>query len=240
MNSLRQLDLYYGPREIARQHRYDALGSYLPTYAAMQPLRCITPRDNARQNHAVAVLEEFARKPVGFVTLMGHPGRGKSHLAAAACLSAREEGYPFLWMNSTAIFNRIRDSYDSGERNGNTDESTFSLARLLVIDDYGTEKPTEWVAEKMNSLIASRYRENRPTILTTNLSPDAFPDRDFSRIADKNTGRLILVCGDDARLGVDTVWADDNDFRFYHKREILCSVCSCRPHSPVCSEGRLS
>ena len=41
-------------------------------------------------------------------------------------------------------------------------------ADLLVLDDLGSEKPSEWVEETMNLIVNTRYNERRPTIFTTN------------------------------------------------------------------------
>ena len=41
-------------------------------------------------------------------------------------------------------------------------------AELLVLDDLGAEKPSEWVEETMNLIVNTRYNERRPTIFTTN------------------------------------------------------------------------
>jgi DNA replication protein DnaC len=41
-------------------------------------------------------------------------------------------------------------------------------ADLLVLDDLGAEKPSEWVEETMNLIVNTRYNERRPTIFTTN------------------------------------------------------------------------
>jgi DNA replication protein DnaC len=47
-------------------------------------------------------------------------------------------------------------------------------AELLVLDDFGAEKPSEWVEETMNLIVNTRYNERRPTIFTSNY--DDVPD----------------------------------------------------------------
>ena len=54
-------------------------------------------------------------------------------------------------------------------------------AELLVLDDLGAERTTDWVDETLNLIVNTRYSERRPTIFTSNY--DQMPDRDRSAVA---------------------------------------------------------
>lgn len=62
---------------------------------------------------------------------------------------------------------------------------------LLVIDDLGTENVSEFTKEKMFNLIDTRYRANKPMLITTNLTPDEIREKLGSRIADRIAGSCL-------------------------------------------------
>jgi DNA replication protein DnaC len=71
-------------------------------------------------------------------------------------------------------------------------------AELLVLDDLGAEKPSEWVEETMNLIVNTRYNERRPTIFTTNYinMPDEVDDVDSlkARVGFRLHSRLHEMC----------------------------------------------
>ena len=70
-------------------------------------------------------------------------------------------------------------------------------AELLVLDDLGSEKPSEWVEETMNLIVNTRYNERRPTIFTTNYedTPDESDlDSLKARVGYRMHSRLHEMC----------------------------------------------
>ncbi len=66
-------------------------------------------------------------------------------------------------------------------------------ARLVIFDDLGAERSTDYALEKIYNIIDSRYRRKRPMILTTNLTIEEMKeeiDRRYSRIYD----RIFEIC----------------------------------------------
>ena len=67
---------------------------------------------------------------------------------------------------------------------------------ILMLDDLGAERPTEWVLERLNILVDTRWREQRPILVTTNLEPgelwEQLGERAYSRLAD---GALAVAFG---------------------------------------------
>lgn len=111
--------------------------------------------------------------------LAGGVGRGKTHLAAAImrdCLPRLRKtvsGRPSAtWVSVPDLLLEIRDSFNSPY--GNVSERTvierYASPHLLVLDDFGAEKSTEWAGEKIYTIISRRVNECRPTIVTSNLS----------------------------------------------------------------------
>ncbi len=81
----------------------------------------------------------------------------------------------------------------------------MNASRLLILDDLGAEKPTEWVRERMYEIVNQRYEWMRPIIVTSNLSPAQLAKQVGQRVA----SRLMEMCevveldGRDRRLNGD-------------------------------------
>jgi len=96
---------------------------------------------------------------------------GKTHAATAVCNELIEKHLtPILFVNMSDVSNRVRNSFD--EQN-NSDSDLFEemkKVKLLVIDDIGVEKVTEWLTEQLFLVINHRYENNLPMIITSNQS----------------------------------------------------------------------
>lgn len=100
--------------------------------------------------------------------IAGDIGTGKTFLAS--CLSADliRRKVQVRWCNVGDVLRTIRSSFD---RKDVTEEDTirqFTDPRVLVLDDLGKERPTEWALEQLFSIINTRYDAAKPIIVTTN------------------------------------------------------------------------
>ena len=98
----------------------------------------------------------------------------------------------------------IRNSYSDKDPDFEQILEMVNNCKLLIIDDIGAERVTEWVAERMVSIINRRSSNGLCTIYTSNLSPDQLKEKLGDRIASRVFGgsQIIEIKGGDRRLGV--------------------------------------
>ena len=106
---------------------------------------------------------------------IGEPGTGKTHLAVAALRSLIERGFEGLFFDYQNLLDRIRTSYDPAS--GTSDKEAYRSAldaEILLLDDLGAHRTTDWVEDTVTSIITHRCNNRKALIATTNLpDPDA-------------------------------------------------------------------
>ncbi len=133
--------------------------------------------------------------------IVGSYGTGKTHLAAAIANQLIHKNHtPVICMTMIDLLARIKQTFD---RSDNATEAEimkiYEDVPLLIIDDLGSEQPTEWGTTKIFSILNARYEAYMPTIITTNYTVQDLtrrltpPDGD-SRNAEKSIDRLCQVC----------------------------------------------
>ena len=125
--------------------------------------------------------------------LWGSVGTGKSYLAGCIANALMEQEISVKMTNFAAVLNDLAATFE--DRN----EYISNLCRypLLIIDDFGMERGTEYGLEQVYNVIDSRYRSGKPLIVTTNLSLDELnnpPDTAHKRIYDRVTEMCTPVC----------------------------------------------
>ena len=107
--------------------------------------------------------------------LQGPPGVGKTHLAVGVIhYLIEDKNTPCLFCDFRQLLHTIRETYN---HNSQLSEHTIIQpvlnADLLVLDELGAEKTTEWVRDTLMFILNYRYNRLLPTIITTN-----YPDRE--------------------------------------------------------------
>lgn len=133
--------------------------------------------------------------------LWGDVRTGKSFLAACIANALIEGGTPVLMTNFSKILNQMGAMY-SEERYRYI--ASFSNYALLIIDDLGIERNTEYALEQVYAVIDERYKSGLPVIITTNLTiselknpTDVAHARIFSRVLEMCTP--VYISGNDRR-----------------------------------------
>ena len=129
--------------------------------------------------------------------LWGGVGTGKSFLAGCIANALMEQAVPVRMTNFARILNELNSCFFG--RNDIVDK--FCRYPLLIIDDFGMERGTEYALEQIYSIVDSRYRSRKPLIVTTNLTLNEIQhpqDTAHARIYD----RLLEMCVPISCIGV--------------------------------------
>ena len=131
--------------------------------------------------------------------LIGPPGIGKTHIAVAVLRQVvSEKRARGLYYDTRSLLNTIRGTYDPVTRTSAVDVLRPVIeSELLVLDDLGAERVTDWVDETMNFIVNTRYNDRSPTIFTTNyedLQDDKAVDSLKARVGFRMHSRLREMC----------------------------------------------
>lgn len=131
---------------------------------------------------------EMQEKNLGLL-IYGPVGTGKTFYAACIANHLLEQGYSVEMTSFTRIVNTIQGLYEGKQ------EYIDRLARkdLLIIDDLGVERDSEFMQEQVTAIIDARYKSGRPLIITTNISLDEIKkpkNLTYRRMYD----RLLEIC----------------------------------------------
>lgn len=143
--------------------------------------------------------DEFENDSLGLL-LRGDVGTGKTFIAGCIANGLLDNGVRVLMTNFSRLLNRLTD-LQFGDRNSYID--SLNAYDLLIIDDLGIERNSEFAKEKCFSIIDSRYRSGFPMIVTTNLTLEEMKnpvDLWRKRIFDRVLERCIPVCVNDQNI----------------------------------------
>jgi DNA replication protein DnaC len=173
------------------------------------------PQNNTQKEAlrlAMSLTMEFPAVERGLV-LMGTVGVGKTHLAVSILKGLTERGFNCLFYEFGTLLKQIQDSYNPATFSSELGVLTPVLrADILVLDELGASKPTDWVRDTMAHVINTRYNDKKLTIFTTNYLDERRRDGEEvleDRIGTRLRSRLYEMCktvtiaGEDFRKGFD-------------------------------------
>jgi len=118
---------------------------------------------------ACRFVEEYPVENTGLL-LIGSIGVGKTHLAVGIVKELiLSKGVPCLFYDYRELLKNIQNSYNDSVRATELEilRPVFE-SEVLVLDELGAVKPTEWVWDTVALILNTRYNDNRTTIITTN------------------------------------------------------------------------
>ncbi len=135
---------------------------------------------------AYRFVEEYPVNNAGLL-LVGKAGRGKTHLAVGIAKALiREKGIECVFYDYADLLKQIQDSY-----NPSVQATELGLLQpvfkteVLVLDDLGSVRPTEWRWDTVRLILNTRYNDSLTTIITTN-----FADEPAAGVVDPDAPRM--------------------------------------------------
>lgn len=160
-------------------------------------------------NVATGFVEAFAENfDVGrCVMLLGKPGTGKTHLAAAMLQQVirnfGSQGLIGRYTTAGGIIRAVKDTFGSYGKTESQVYADLIAPHLLVIDEVGLQNGSDFERQTLFEVINGRYEQAKPTVVVSNLSipqlRDALGDRAVDRLRDR--GGLVEVFGWESARG---------------------------------------
>ncbi|PYX31898.1 MAG: DNA replication protein DnaC [Acidobacteria bacterium] len=149
---------------IPRRYEHCELASYTPDFPGAHP--------SLGLGHLTAskFVEEYDPSDGTGLLIIGKIGTGKTHLAVGIIKELiLSKGISCLFYDYRELLKEIQNSYNAAVQTTELDvlRPVFETD-VLVLDELGAVKPTEWVWDTVSLILNSRYNDNRTTIITTN------------------------------------------------------------------------
>lgn len=136
--------------------------------------------------------EEMRKDNVGLL-LYGNVGSGKTYIACSiANAIIKEYSYNVKMRNFAQILNDLQKGGFNLDRNEYIEQITSPT--LLILDDFGIERNTEYALEQIYNVINARYLRARPTIITTNLNFKDIEKEQDDIMLGRIYSRIIEMC----------------------------------------------
>ena len=160
-------------------------------WATLMPVRVRGFRlDTAPDQQAARYVREWlATEPwaTGANLLVnGPPGTGKTGLAVGALHVVHMTGRRVAMVNVVDWLDLMRPTDDKGQQaEAQRVQSVAERCSLLLLDDLGADKPSEWVRTRVYQIVNHRYENRRPILLTTNCTRQELNDMYGQRVIDR-------------------------------------------------------
>jgi hypothetical protein len=157
------------------------------------------PEWPAVQEAAQAVREWMARMGPGLLTLAGHTGIGKTHLAVAAARGLLERGFSVAYREEAALVASLQQQMKGGDPEELLQE--YLTVPWLILDEFGGGALGDWGKSVTDRIINARWQASDAlrTLICTNLVGIELPQRIASRLSDVRKARTVVIKASDYR-----------------------------------------
>ena len=130
--------------------------------------------------------------------ISGTKGTGKTHIAAAIANYLLHRGTAVICMTERNLFGKIQDTFQRNKgfgEHGQTESqirNIYETVPLLIIDDLGKEKASEWTLATLYAIIDGRYDRAMPTVITTNYDTESLVQRLTPAGGDATTADTVV------------------------------------------------
>ena len=148
---------------IPKRYEHCELASYTADFPGAHPSLAFAHLSASR------FAQEYDPRDGMGLLIIGKIGTGKTHLAVGITKDLISRGVPCLFYDYRELLKEIQNSYNATVQTTELDvlRPVFEID-VLVLDELGAVKPTEWVWDTVSLILNTRYNNNRTTIITTN------------------------------------------------------------------------
>ena len=151
---------------------------------------------NSENELAIAIAKDYVNKNVtsanvNGLIIMGESGVGKTHLAASIANRLIENDKIVLMGRLTTLLDMIKETFNDNTKSENELIELYSNIDMIIIDDLGTEKISNWALEKLYTIIENRNENSLPIIITTRFDKQGLIER-FSQCQDEQLVDAII------------------------------------------------
>ena len=151
---------------------------------------------NSENELAIAIAKDYVNKNItstntNGLIIMGESGVGKTHLAASIANKLIENDKIVLMGRLTTLLDMIKETFKDNTKSENELIELYSNVDMIIIDDLGTEKISNWALEKLYTIIENRNENRLPIIITTRFDKQGLIER-FSQSQDEQLVDAII------------------------------------------------
>ena len=142
--------------------------------------------------------------------ITGNSGVGKTHLAASISNELIQKDILVLMGRLTSLLDMIKETFKDNSKSENELIDLFSNLDMIVIDDLGTEKISQWALDKLYTIIENRNENKLPIIITTRFDKQNLLNR-FYQSNDKDLSNAIIQKLYQMCYGIELKRYDENE-----------------------------
>ena len=141
-------------------------------------------------------------KSSGNLLFSGDTGLGKTFLSACIARAVAESGHSVVYETAGRLFATLERAKFGGSEEERQAAERYTACDLLIVDDLGTEMPSQFVTSALYGLVNDRILGGKSTIISTNLNTEDLSKRYNTQIASRLRGNYLRVSflGDDIRM----------------------------------------
>ena len=116
-------------------------------------------------------------------------------------MNLKAKGHDAMFVFVPDMLDQLRNSYsDDNDENYVPRFNLIKEAKILILDDFGSENYSKWAHEKLYQIITWRYNRRLPTVITSPNDFDKRHDAILSRIQDPLIGQIVKIDSVDYRI----------------------------------------
>lgn len=138
----------------------------------------------------------------GNLMLVGGTGLGKTFLSACIARTVADRGYSVCYETANHLFSNMEQARFRSDEKALRETAKYDACDLLIIDDLGTEMPSQFVTAALYGLLNDRIQAKKPIVISTNLNVEEAERRYSPQIASRLHGNFLRLTfvGTDIRV----------------------------------------